>query len=181
MKKIIPIPKTRQLKGEYCAVACLKMCLDYYKIKVSQRDLTEYFEDDEFIKTLGVEMDDLVKVASQFNIDGKLVYNLSLEKIISLIKLNIPVLSCIKNYQEVLGNFREGPELKKYLKEISSEDYLNHCIILNGFDLKESYLHIIDPSDLRRSKLDFERYSISWGTKYKGEKQKVNIPMPIYS
>lgn len=161
-QKILNVPKISQLPGSYCGVACLNMCFSYYGINISQKQLSYFFDNSEIIPQAGVHLEDMIKVAKTFQFRTKKLFNLNLNKVISLIDSEIPVVTLISNYLEVTGEITEKKELKKYKKLRSGRDS-SHSIIFKGYNLNESLLYIIDPQDLRRKKLNFSQFDIARG------------------
>ncbi|MBI5064885.1 C39 family peptidase [Candidatus Woesearchaeota archaeon] len=133
MKQILEVTRIKQEKEEYSGIAALCMVLNFYGTKTDQEDLASNF------LLNGAYDKELLKSATSQGFFAYSHKNASLDTIVSLLKQGIPAIAKTKG---------------------SSKKPL-YCVI-TGYDLDTKEVYFNDPSDLRRTKLNFENFQKTW-------------------
>jgi len=143
-KRVIGIPKCRQVTNTSCGGACLNTILEFNGIEKNELDIDELCG----MSEEGIEPENLVKVAKEFGLSSKLIKGSNIEELKGYVDNGIPVIVAIVAW----GKFGE----KNY-----SLDEDGHYVIVIGYD--ECRVYIEDPSIKNgRGFLDWNEFGQRW-------------------
>ena len=139
--KILDVPKIKQLRGEYCAVASLNMVLSYYGYEIAQKELANFFHDPECIKDEGVFYKDVAFAAGSLGFKAEEYYNFTLENIINCIDNGTPIIA--------RGKSHTSPRCR-------------HFRVIKGYETNPSYVYVNDPYYTRRNRFSYDTFRSLW-------------------
>ncbi|MBI5066203.1 C39 family peptidase [Candidatus Woesearchaeota archaeon] len=142
-KKILDVPKIKQLPGEYCGVACLCMIFSYYGFEITQEELTGFFNEPEEIEYSGVYPKEVVRVARKCDFNAQALRNLCLEDLVKSIDNKTPLIVRCKSHWDFYGNG-------------------THFYIVKGYDLEKEKIFVNDPAHLNKSNFSYKEFLRLW-------------------
>ncbi|PIN80659.1 hypothetical protein COV11_03635 [Candidatus Woesearchaeota archaeon CG10_big_fil_rev_8_21_14_0_10_30_7] len=141
-KKVLDVPKIKQLPGNFCGVASLSMILSYNGIKMPQEELADYFESSlEEITHQGVYYTEVMHAARELGFIAHPYHNLTLDHLIKFIDDDFPIIIRCKAHWNTSGR---------------------HFYVVKGYDKNNKKIIINDPAHLNKKQFDFEELKKLW-------------------
>lgn len=135
MKKILDVPKVKQLEG-HCGPASLSMVAQYLGFKLSQKEIAQYWGRD---ISNGIKYTDLVYCAREFGFIAHPYYNLGLEGIMANIEQGNPIIALVRGS-------------KKW----------THFYVIRGFERNPNIVWINDPARPAVNKIPYQNFAKKW-------------------